>query len=1072
MAEPFVDADGAWVRSGERYFTVPRANLDKALAKLPLSRPATADEVTRYKRIREESGFGATVESLAKTAGVAAISGAADLTARAQVAAADVIAEHPIAAPVVGALAAPILLPSIAGAATLGAITTPQEREDFLEATSPTGVRANIAAAAEAAQLGQGGDILRAAAGGIVDPLLPGSPVAPSAPGVDVGRAIGGEYDASLEQQRAEEEAHPIATNIAKGIGQAAGGLAAGGGALGTVAGVGRATPLLRAIAGGAVATGTEGAVQGALTPYDQSALENTQVNRDSVISSGLWGGLFGAALGGGGVAGGRAAGSIIRSLGPKVTGEAADTVLRGTVPDAPTGAGKAIAGVEGRVAQAEREVLAAAEAAGVNPAAREAAATAAAEAQAAKIAAEAGDITPENWRAAPGLSDLGKWQHRDKIIAGAAQSVTEDLDNMVSASRNVSREVRSVPLKLEHVRKNLAASEIDQTAAIEYATRNVRAVRGALDAIELEDGVARQLRESDPNAKAYQPWKSGKIRSSVRGIRQAIDLADSKASNATGAAEAYIAQDALRRELLTQRSALAAALDRTADAAQRIEGERLLGAVDSEYRRLAEGLFDESVWGQQGATQRAVNTSLVETIKANKIGAKNFLSLTDEDEFGRAILSADPAKVRRYIESVGEPSLRDAQFKRILDAEERTINALKNGYELSPEKLAKAESALASIRRLRETLSTAEEVSATANTIAEKLSAANIGTGGGILGYLLGSPARAWAGARVGGTARAGLVGALSPSGIKGALEGAAKIRTLAQGQQSRVAEFILGSAEKLIGKGGGGPGLATVKSVRKTPTPGTMRRAAQASDAFTKAALSSAPFVRVFLPRDGETRAERQARHAKRRELLAELVTNPAKLSAAMSAAVEPELSGSPTLSHAITMDMIAQLKRLHDKMPGATEFGLIPATSKPNLSDQELRQADAYVTATVNPTQIFEDFQKGLVDYDAIDFAREQHPGLFEYARGVAMEMFLNLDGALPIQTATQLDLLLDFNGALDPFTSGAFMARHAERSVAQAQGAGSANPAPPGARAARPPRLAKQAATFTTQVSQQQ
>lgn len=90
---------------------------------------------------------------------------------------------------------------------------------------------------------------------------------------------------------------------------------------------------------------------------------------------------------------------------------------------------------------------------------------------------------------------------------------------------------------------------------------------------------------------------------------------------------------------------------------------------------------------------------------------------------------------------------------------------------------------------------------------------------------------------------------------------------------------------------------------------------------------------------------------------------------------------------------------------------------------LSSDDLRLANAMWEATTKPLSVFEDFKGGLVDYDKVQYAWKQYPGIKQAAQLGLMDIFTvqmsEPDRAgIPDSILTQLDNLFGMDGSLQP------------------------------------------------------
>lgn len=842
-----------------------------------------------------------------------------------------------------------------------------------------------------------------------------------------------------VRARRAQEAAWPTLSALSRGVGQAAGaGLAVGGAAgIGAGTGVRLGTQAARLGVGGAV----EGLAFGTTAPFDTvEQLENTPQLREAVLANGL----LGAVLGG---AGGAASPFIARGagrfaeLGADGTERLRRVFGRGRATEA---AGEALDAADAPAARAAQawdnlteDVAKAAEQAGPNPKAIREAAEEAATESGTRIRQAAGEVTPENWDKVE-LNDTGKWLHRDTLIEGAKRAVTKDLDDVLRVSREATKELREAPLKRELVAKNLAESGIDETRAIGAAQQRV--AQTMANAVELVN-AAGGLKES------------GKT---VKSITTILEKASRELDTVDNAADAYIAVDQARRALHKMVPGLANQA-RNSMAHLADQGRALLEFVEGEYRGLADHLFDDSLWGKQGAAQAAVNKSWVGAIDADRVGLKNFTGIGSYDIYNRPLFAADPDKIGGYLEKLGSASLRDVEFRRILDTQEALAKAMREGYELSPAARKGLDESIGAVNRMRKTLDKAEQVVASANAVQRSNSAESALAMGRIGNAITGLASDGIRGA---------LAGAFFPGGRAGALQTMASLRTLSDANRGLMAEAMARAAESVMGASPKSRAAvkAAEKSVRET---GLLTPVGESVTKRVRTGLLAAvPSARALLESTRDLpRAEQLEKYQERRDILASLVSSPDRMRSTLTRTLAPVMEADPQLGVSLMVDIAGKLNRLYAAMPGKKQLSAVPKRAQDVVSDTDLRTAEAMIQATLDPMSVFEDFRKGQVSYEKVAFAKEQWPALFEQARAALMDILPRIEDDVTDEALAQLDTLLGMKGALDPALAPDFLARSMERGEVLARQMAAAQPKAPTGGASQ---IAQRQQTYTNRL----
>jgi hypothetical protein len=164
-------------------------------------------------------------------------------------------------------------------------------------------------------------------------------------------------------------------------------------------------------------------------------------------------------------------------------------------------------------------------------------------------------------------------------------------------------------------------------------------------------------------------------------------------------------------------------------------------------------------------------------------------------------------------------------------------------------------------------------------------------------------------------------------------------------------------------------------------------------------------------------QTLEEQRAEYDQRKEKLARLVTNPAELTK-----LDVHTSAAPDVAQKMTQ-LLADMPKPNPSIRGK---------AFETMSSEDIRLANSMWEATTEPLSVFADFAGGAVDYDKVQYAWKQYPGLQRAAQAGVMDILtndLNDDerARLPDSILTQLDYLLGFQGTLQPTLDRGFAER---------------------------------------------
>src|SRR5688572_10044685 len=887
---------------------------------------------------------------------------------------------------------------------------------DFVRETSPAGVRAAFAAGWAAIQ----GD----------------------------GKAAADQWDDSKRRQVIAEELFPTARMLGRTTGEIGGSLLLGGplggwaGAAKTAAGV---------AARSALVSGAEGAASAMADEYRESYLENRAVDRERLISNGIIGGALSAAAGGVLGYGGKKLSDVFEARGAARAARARDVAnTERAVAEAADELDRPAVELEQLMAESEARVAKAVAEAGPNPNAQRAAAEAAAEAEAKNLQAIAGaEYNPALWADAADPKKVSAMQgfiHRKTILEGAATELRQDGDEMLRGTSELTDILREAPLKKAHVAEKLAADGVDETAAIASAQR-AQAAFGET----LANTAAALESEGVGGSKMAKLFGSR--------LAKVNTIAAKKLAKVDNAADAFIIRDQFRREMYRTFQQVDGALQKgVADPYDRVAAEVLKPIVDAEYHRAANSLFDQSVWKSMGEFQRAANgqDGWVGLIDADKVGLRSFASVIKHD-YGREVLGFDPDKLVSYLERIDQPTLRDAQIRNIIGKRAMMVRTIRDGLELTPAQRATADAVLESSEKALTALDNAEKIAIRLNRQAKLNEADTLLSQGGIVTRLLGGVTKLAQG-------EFRQAAAMQLGGSHMVAKQIQAMRIAAQGAESRSTRVLLKILEAVSGEGS--PNASAIQKIEKRAVQGGLIDTGleKLANRMRDQNYALAP---LFKPQYGRPPSEQKEIHAARRDVLADLVANPAKMQQALEQVTARASEAHPMMGSQLAEETAARIQRLQAALPGVLLPSLLPSAPSGNremVSEQQLREAEAMIEATVDPQSVFEDFQNGRLDYTKLKFAKEQYPEMFAQARAMALDVFRSLPADIRGNMATQLDFLLDFEGQLDPTLSSEFLQRRTERLQLQQEKTKQQNAAP-----RKAPNTGASAQTYTQRLA---
>jgi hypothetical protein len=841
------------------------------------------------------------------------------------------------------------------------------------------------------------------------------------------------ELDEQYRQAAAgRREANPLTAGAGTIAGQLPWAMVGPGAAVGeATAGMGLGARLAAQTAAGAV----EGAAFGESQATDDAYIEDKPLTAEKLMASMGWGALIGggASLGlgaaGAGLVGAKGAAS--RALGREaVSDEAAAAFSAAAKREAPTAA--VTDATEARVAEA-------ADSAGLNPAARRAAA----QEEAAKVVQEAKAAAPTDWRAfTKEATPEAQYIHRDTVLNAASEETAKDLTGVLDRQRPIYDEIDNLQVKRGKIAEHLAADGVDETAVIGRAQEETAALRQRLDemraAVQARQSELATAGEAGPVQAKGKP-KVSSAEKALRDIDAMVRDHEGRILAAENGADAIAEYDSMRRELAKKwRTARA-----SAGSTSSYEGRALLEPVrdfaQAEYQRAASALMDEGFVGaKQAAAQKAVNNARVGSINGERFDLRPFVTQVGSDEgadFGGRVFMGNQDSIRAMLSGLGDGGggTRAGQFSRFVDSQEATLRAIKENYALSAGGAQKLDEALASLQKMRESVSSATDAANAVNRAKARIEADQIG--GGFLAKLAASTAVGASTEGVSGAAKGfarGLLGGAAPT-----LE--LQQRLASMSAESKLAAWLEGKIAKVSGTAGKGAAVvnrtaANIDAKVADSLDGFFDRLTARAQRVGEAArkpialgrFAAAPSALKLFQGDNPNP---QDAYRKRTEQL--LVMNQ-NLGQGVRDRTTTAMGGISETAPRLTQHVAVAASRGVNYLLSHTPVPLRQPTVmqpgyRPVPSDLEIAQFAKRWAAVADPLTVLDDFQKGMVTYEQVDALKNVYPTLYQSIRVEALQRFAKLDAAgipVPYQERLQADLMFDLNGAGDPTLDAGF------------------------------------------------
>lgn len=574
-----------------------------------------------------------------------------------------------------------------------------------------------------------------------------------------------------------------------------------------------------------------------------------------------------------------------------------------------------------------------------------------------------------------------------DAVVEDAVSGMRQSLDDAMTATNDITEEVVFRNLKREHVTRNLA--DIDQDAAIAASRRYVAETLDELDRVKAT--------WADQGERAL-----GKLTQHIRAETAKL----MRSSDAT-AADAYMAMDQVRRALHQKQKTLRLSAQRAAEPSTIEMSREMADLVRNRYRNTADLLMDESVWGAQGTAQKQINLAWVDYIKAREAGLGSVATRQYQDSLsGINVYAADDAKLASHFRAIGlrDGSLREKNLRDFVDASKRLSEAIGDGLDLPPEKLA-------ALKKLRSAVTTIDEKlgkGTEAVRLANQFKALRAAEGDNPLSGV------------VGGAALGGPIGAL--------LGGAASLVTKPGQAMQRLAaiEALKSHVEKRIGKSVAGylrrvtAAPSTTKAIVRAP-----RAAATRGSGRAGRSVATRGAVAVAAPGTEQRRddAKKAAREVGR------LAASPEIVNQRVAEATPDIADAAPVTATAMSATTVRAIQFLLNKVPpGALQLDVLYPSADPEvrMSDSEAERFAKYVEAATNPLVVLDALEDGTLSREHIETLEAVYPRMLQELRSVVLGELAAVKRRPAYEARKNLDLLLGLNGAGEPSMSPQFMA----------------------------------------------
>lgn len=574
-------------------------------------------------------------------------------------------------------------------------------------------------------------------------------------------------------------------------------------------------------------------------------------------------------------------------------------------------------------------------------------------------------------------------WKNRDKLIDEKVAPIAKDVQTLNDAFAPVTEIVRN-----PNIRKNIVDSLPDSMKpAARVAGR--QAIGETLDAARV------MLSELPENAYT---------KSTRASLQRFVDYGDSVASKMKGTAnDANAAANAIKQEAqrvkmsLTDTAISPAAngeLKRYArEAAQRFESEA--------QEPLRQHLMDPKIWGEAGVAQQAINGKWETLLKRfDRYKQELFAQGPKDYHTGQRQLFADTAKVKSWLSTAGTTAgeTRQTMVRETIDAIDDLASTIGKYHEMGPGQAKQLEALQGAAARMRSAIGDVDKTVSIANKIDDVMAMDKRGIGqlvtpGALAatGAILGGPLGAAAGLGIGMLAR------------PGAAIGAAEAIQSVAGRfgvklQNGTSNWILSAA-------------------------GLRKAATRVGQAATGTAVAATTTARAAIPTTVASFVGREKSldkaYEKRIEQLVQAKQDPSILIDNLAKATGNLSEVNPNLAGALIQKASAAIDFLASRAPAGTiDPTMLQPGRKSVVSDLEKKRFARLWMAVEKPETVLNDLRRGMATPDQLEALRVVHPETYQAIRMTVMDAIAEVDrkGArLPLAVRTQLDLLLDLDGA---------------------------------------------------------
>lgn len=848
--------------------------------------------------------------------------------------------------------------------------------------------------------------------------------------GVESGERAAAEYAAG---ERARAEANPLTAGAGQIAGQIGAMYATGGlgglperAAKGVTGLLGGAGSVGARLAGAAAGSATEMAAIELAAKQQEAFVKEQTLTGQQVLASIGFGGLVGGVLGfgGGALAEGLGAGkrvltegiesgkqAILNRIGKSGTEalEAAEGgAERGTVGDLLAGDDKAISNV-----------------------------------YKATTGEVAGEDMPKFYR-----EIVKGHEPAAEITDTASKALYQHAQVVESNLGKVTEEVVNRSQKLQHVAENFAKAP-PPAGAVLKARESALGVWDELKTLEhkVAADVSEALKAGGTAAEVAE--REGARRASVlTKLRVEVGRGVKDIASTTDAAQAYMAADQIRRNVLSTLDSIGRSAQQTADPLMNRILPETATALRGTYDKAANHLFDSAVWGQQGAVQRSINEAWVDFINARQNVFRGFA-----DKIGDRLLpngmklpefDMREASLARLVGDMSGPGSRDAarRWQQYLDSTDRLTNAIGKGYELGGTKSAALDALNRGVQGVRQTVTGAAKDLAAVKQAQELLhighSTEHTAAVGAGLGAVAGGLVGGGVGAAAGGYLGKAVGGAANPATL---LSHRIQLQTVAD----RVRKNVTGALDAYFGgidrvASAGARAAGTMKPARRATA---ARGSAIAQAAAAKAAVtrSSAIAKAAALPTamaalQGRARSPEDGYRRKAEQVIALTQNNAEGVLEAATKALGPVAVHDPHIAASVVVSATKAAQYLKEKLPAALidQNSLTPTASRVIPSRMDLHEFAEVSQALDHPTEVLtRDLARGTVSQPVIQAIKTVYPDYYEWIRNEAMQRIQARDEAgdpLPLRQIATLDTLLDLGGGGSRLLSDDFALQHGD------------------------------------------